>query len=122
MTYQGERARPMASETGRFFEVSKVRIGADGHCTDVLWGEVGAGANREVGAAVAATADEVVDAIHDGATVTARFAPHGHLPERAFVVVEHEDGRECIALGGASSPGRNLEDLDRLDGPASTVV
>ena len=23
MTYQGERARPMASENGRFFEVSK---------------------------------------------------------------------------------------------------
>ncbi len=38
MTYQGERARPMASETGRFFEVSKVRIRGNGHIRDVLWG------------------------------------------------------------------------------------
>ena len=37
MTHQGERARPMAAEYGRCFEVSKVRIGADGHVSDVLW-------------------------------------------------------------------------------------
>ena len=30
MTYQGERARPMPSENGRFFLVLKVRIGRDG--------------------------------------------------------------------------------------------
>ena len=44
MTRKGERARPMASESGRFLEVSKVRIGHDGHLGDVLWGEAGAGA------------------------------------------------------------------------------
>lgn len=37
MTYQGERARPLADENGRSFEVSKVRIGADGHVSDVWW-------------------------------------------------------------------------------------
>jgi hypothetical protein len=67
MTYQGERARPMASESGRCFEVSKVRIGPDGHVSDVLWAEVDAVDDRSVGARVLATAAEVVDAIHDGA-------------------------------------------------------
>jgi hypothetical protein len=115
MTYQGERARPMASETGRCFEVSKVRVGRDGHVSDVLWGEVDAGSDRNVGALVVATAAEVVDAIHDGAQVAAVFSSKAHLPERAFVIVEHEDGRECIAFDGAPSPGRNVTDLDSLD-------
>lgn len=115
MTYQGERARPMPTETGRYFEVSKVRIGPDGHVSDVLWSEVDAGQDRTVGAGVVATAAEVVDAIHDGAQVTAMFPADEHLPERTFVVVEHQDGRECIAFEGASSPGRNVTDLDSLD-------
>ena len=42
MTYEGVRARPLASENGRLFEVSKVRIGPDGRVSDVLWGEVDA--------------------------------------------------------------------------------
>ncbi|OYV00249.1 MAG: hypothetical protein CFE45_09850 [Burkholderiales bacterium PBB5] len=115
MTYQGERARPMASERGRCFEVSKVRIGPDGHVSDVLWGEVDTGANRMVGARVLATAAEVVDALHDGAQVAAVFPSGDRLPERSFEVVEHHDGRECIALAGVASPGRNLADLTRLD-------
>jgi len=117
MTYQGERARPMASENTRVFEVSKVRIGADGHVSQVLWGEIDAGTDRAVGRRVLAAAAEVVDAIHDGAQVSAVFpGAKGHRPERAFVVVEHEDGRECITFEGASSPGRNLADMDGLDG------
>jgi hypothetical protein len=116
MTYQGERARPIASEKGRFFEVSKVRIGPDGHVSDVLWGEVDAGSDRNVGSLVVATAAEVVDAIHDGAQVAAVFASKGHPPERAFVIALHEDGGECIAFDDAASPGRNLSDIDGLDG------
>ena len=115
MTYQGERARPMATENGRCFEVSKVRIGPDGHVSDVLWGEVDAGSDRVFAARAEATASEVVDAIHDGAQDTAVFAPEGRLPERLFVVVEHSDGRECIAFEGAPSPGRNVTDMDSLD-------
>jgi len=115
MTYQGERARPMANENGRCFEVSKVRIGADGHVSDVLWGEVEAGPDRVVGARVLATAAEVVDALHDGAQVVALFAAEKRLPERPFMVVQHADGRECIAFDGTPSPGRNIADLDRLD-------
>ena len=116
MTYQGERARPMASENGRIFEVSKVRIGADGHVSEVLWGEVDASSDRGVGARVVATAAEVVDAILDGAQVAAVFSANERLPDRAFVVVEHEDGKECIAFDGAPSPGRDVTDLVSLNG------
>ena len=105
----------MASESGRLFEVSKVRIGPDGHVSDVLWGEVDSGSDRAVGARVLATAAEVVDAIHDGAQVEAMFSAKGHLLERLFAIVLHADGRECIALDGEPSPGRNVTDLDSLD-------
>ena len=115
MTYQGERARPMATENGRCFEVSKVRIGPDGHVSDVLWGEVDAGSDQVFAARAVATVSEVVDAIHDGAQVTAVFPAEGRLPERVFVVALHSDGRECIAFEGAPSPGRNLTDMGSLD-------
>jgi hypothetical protein len=115
MTYQGERARPIATENGRYFEVTKVRIGPDHHVSDVLWSEVNAGSGRDVGARVLATAAEAVDAIHDGAQVMAVFPAKDHLPERAFVVVEHQDGRECITFDGEPSPGRNVTDIDSLD-------
>jgi hypothetical protein len=110
----------MASEKGRCFEVSKVRIGADGHVSEVLWSEVGGGSDRDVGARVLATAAEVVDAIHDGAQVAAIFPPAGaghakHRPERVFVIVEHQDGRECIAFEGLPSPGRDLADMVGLN-------
>ena len=116
MTYQGERARAMASEIGRAFEVSKVRIGADGHVSDVLWVEVGGKSDQDVGERVVAPAAEVVDAIHDGAQVAAVFSsPKGRLPERLFVIVKHEDGRECIAFDDSPSPGRNLADMAKFD-------
>ncbi|CAN5604544.1 hypothetical protein BH11PSE7_BH11PSE7_17710 [soil metagenome] len=116
MTYQGERARPVASGTGRVFAVSKVRIGADGHVSDVLWSEVSGKTDQDVGKRVVAPVADVVDAIHDGAEVAAEFPSHnGHVPERLFVVVEHEDGRECITFDGAPSPGRNLVDMVTLN-------
>jgi len=120
MTYEGERARAMASERGRCFEVSKVRIGTDGHVSEVLWSEVGGGSNRDVGTRVLASVAEVVDAIHEEAQVAAIFPSSEadrpkHRPERVFVIVEHEDGRECIAFEGPPSPGRDLVDVVALD-------
>ena len=115
MTYQGERARSMATENGRCFKVSKVRINADDHVSEVLRGEVDGGSDRVVGTCVVATAAEVVDAIHDGAQGAAVSASNDPLPERGFVVVQHPDGRECIALDGAQSVGRNVTDRDALD-------
>jgi len=116
MTYQGERARPMADEAGRVFEVSKVRFGGDGQVRDVLWVEVLARSERQAGEAVVAPVAEVVEAIHDGAQVEAVFSRSvGTAPERRFVVVEHADGRESIALDGPRSPGRDLIDMVRLN-------
>jgi hypothetical protein len=106
----------MASEVGRVFEVSKLRIGADGHVSDVLWAEVNAGSDLDVGAPVRATAAEVMDAIHDGAQVSAVFPlAKSHVPERALVIVKLKDGRECIGFADAASPGRELGDMDPLD-------
>jgi len=121
MTYQGVRARPLDSESGRFFEVAKVRIGADGHVTDVLWGEVDASTDHSVAALVEASAADVVDAIHDGAQVMAVFSAStahqsSHRPERAFVIVKHADGRECLGFDEQVSQGRSLRDMDSLDG------
>ena len=119
MTYQGERARAMASEIGRVFAVSKVRLGADGHVSDVLWAEVGGKSDQDVGERVVVPVAEVVDAIHDGAQVAAVFSSfNGRLPERLFVIVKHEDGRECIAFDDSPSPGRHLADMDKFDDAA----
>ena len=75
MTYQGERARESVTDKGRFFEVSKIRLGADGHVSEVLWGQVNSGSDQDVGPRVVAPAAEVVDAIHEGASVVAVFPP-----------------------------------------------
>jgi len=126
MSYQGARARPLATENGRLFEVSKVRIGADGHVSAVLWGELDANSDQHVGVLVVAPSADVVDAIHDGAQVAAVFASTEasgpkHLPMRMFAIVEHEDGRECIAFEGPPSPGRELVDMVNLDGGHSLI-
>jgi hypothetical protein len=120
MTYKGVRARPLESENGRLFEVSKVRIGPDGHVSDVLWGELDGGSDQHVGVRVVVSAAEVVDAIHDGAQVAAVFTSTNaggpkHLLMRTFVVVEHNDGRESITFEGPPSPGRELIDMVSLD-------
>jgi predicted nucleotidyltransferase len=116
MTYQGERARPMASEKGRTFEVSKIRLDADGHVSEVLWGEVNPGSDLDVGPPVRVPVADVVDALHDGAQVTALFAVSAaHLPDLQFTVIEHDDGRECIVLQTPGAPGRQLADMVALD-------
>lgn len=117
MTYQGERARPLPSEAGRCFEVSKIRLDADGRISDVLWSEVGETLDREVAAPVVVPTADVVDAIHDGAQVAAVFVTSAaRLPERLFVVVGHGDGSEGIVLDEAPTPKRTLVDIARLDG------
>ena len=116
MTYQGERARPMASEKGRTFEVSKIRLDKDGHVSEVLWGEVNPGSDLDVGLPVRAAVAEVVDAIHDGAQVTALFVSEKvSLPDRQFTVFKHHDGREGIALQEPGAAGRQLADMVALD-------
>jgi hypothetical protein len=61
-------------------------------------------------------AADVIDAIHDGAQVAALFSgSNAGLPERHFIVIEHEDGGECIVLEGPSSTGRTLSDMASLE-------
>jgi hypothetical protein len=115
MTYQGARAQPIATEVGRFFEVSRVRLGNDGHVSDVTWVEVNAKSDLDVGAEVIAPSSEVIDAIHDGATVTAIFvASEGRTPGSNFVVVENVNGDEMLHLEGPASDGRTLADISRF--------
>jgi hypothetical protein len=106
----------MTSEAGRFFEVSKLRLGPDGHVSDVLWREVNAASNLDVSEAVVVPVADVVDALHDGAAVAALFSTRSeHLPDRSFVVFEHDNGTEGIALGDPPTPGRELADIANLD-------
>lgn len=82
----------------------------------MLWGEVNAGSNRDVSSRVVVSAAEVIDTIHDGAQVIAVFPmTKDQQPARVFVIFEHKDGREYIDFDDASSPGRNLRDMDNLD-------
>ncbi len=123
MTYQGERAHTIASESRRNFAVSKVRIDADGQVRDVLWTEVSGRSDQDVGAPVVAPVADVVDAIQDGAQVAALFSSSkGRLPERVFVVLKKDDGREYIAFDNSPSPGRNLADMAKLDDGAGHAV
>ena len=111
MTYQGRRARPADDESVRVFEVSEIRLAADGRVSHVLWGEVDAPSDHDVSARVVAPVADVVDAMHGGARVAAVFANvHSALPERFFVVARHEDGRETIDFDGGPLLGRDLAD------------
>ena len=115
MSYQGTRARTADDESTRVFEVSKVRFAAHGQVSDVLWAEVNARTDHDVSTRAVAPVAEVIDAMHGGARVAAVFTQHsGRKPERFFVVTQHEDGAEAIALDGAPSPGRELRDIDTL--------
>jgi len=120
MTYQGTRARAADDESARVFEVSKVRLAADGNVREVLWAEVDGRSDHDVSARVLAPVADVVDAIHGGARVAAVFSqPGGQLPERWFAVVEHVDGSVTVGFEGKPSPGRELADMARLDDAAA---
>jgi hypothetical protein len=116
MTYRGDRSRELDTEQGRVFEVSKVRLAPNGGVADVLWVEVNPASGLDVGADVLATEAEVIDAIHDGASVLALFKAHEPpLRKRNFVIALQQDGSERIAFAGPPIPGRALEDVARID-------
>jgi hypothetical protein len=113
--HQGTRARTSHKEIERVFAVSKVRLDSDGHITRVLWAEVNAASNLGVSTDVVASLSEVIDALHAGHRVLAQFAAAQlNLPERAFEVIEHGDGRETLALAGPHTPDREVPDIARL--------
>ena len=113
--YQGARARTSPKEIERVFAVSKVRLDSDGQITRVLWAEVNAASNLGVGTDMVASLSEVIDALHAGHRVLAKFATAQlNLPERAFEVIEHSNGRETLALAGPHTTDREIPDIARL--------
>jgi hypothetical protein len=121
MSYQGVRARTADDESSRVFEVSKVRLAADGRISDVLWAEVESRSCHDVGARSVVPVADVIDAIHGGARVAAVFViPGGRQPERFFVVTQNVGGGEAIRLDGAPSPGRELGDIESMDDRAQS--
>jgi hypothetical protein len=116
MAYQGARARETTKDVMSVFAVAKVRLDSEEHVTHVVWGVVDTKSNRWVSPEVVAPVAEVLDAIHNGDQVVALFATtHGHVPGQAFVAIDHENGKEGIALDGASIPGREIQDIARLE-------
>jgi hypothetical protein len=68
-----------------------------------------------VSKAVRATASGVITAIHAGQQILAVFPKtRGHRPDRSFIVTEHKDGSETLALEGSTAPDRELGDLAAL--------
>jgi hypothetical protein len=121
MSYQGARARSEADETRRVFAVSKVRLDQAGGVTDVLWTEINAKSNLDASLSVVVPVADVIDAIHDGAQVSAVFpARFGAMRDYRFEVIEFTNGLETIHLVGSYATGQErhveLHDLAPLDG------
>ncbi len=121
VSYQGARARSPDDESGHVFAISKVRLDDRGWVTDVLWCEISAKSNLDVGASVIVPVADVIDALHDGARVSAVFPVHlGAMPDHAFEVIEFTNGLKTIALVPSQDENirrrADLNDLARLDG------
>ena len=115
MTAKGTHERIQSKEIARVFAVSGIRLDGTGQVADVLWAEVNEKSNLGVGGAMRASASEVIAAIHAGQQVLAVFPKtQGDRPDRSFVVREHADGRETLALEGPQAIGRELGDLTAI--------
>jgi len=98
------------------YAVSKLRLNGEGLVTEVLWGQVDTEKNGWATDEAVAPVQDVVEAIHHGDAVFALFPTDlGHLPERRFIVVEHDNGWESIVLEPNPAFQRELHDMDRLD-------
>jgi hypothetical protein len=115
MSYPGARAPTTAKDSRRVFAVSKAGLDSQGHVTQVLWSELNASSNLNVANDLVARAAEVVDALHAGHQVVA-FFPREKFPrpERAFLILEHSDGRETLALVGPQTADRELTNIATL--------
>jgi hypothetical protein len=113
-------AAPLGANAGRrharTFAVSRVELDPDGRVVAVQWGPVDTVANAWAGDEVVAPVAAVVQALRLGDAVFALFpSAHGHVPERRFVAVDYDDGRQTIVLDGPSTHAREIHDMDRLD-------
>jgi hypothetical protein len=97
-------------------------LAADGRISHVSWAEVDAPSGHDVSAPAEVPVADVVDAIHAGARVAAVFVhSRSPLPERVFIVAEHDDGRETIGFDNGPSPGRELADIETQGAEASAA-
>ena len=108
----------MDTESKRVFSISKIRLDPAGTPTHVLWGEVNANSDLDVGEHRVAPVADVIDAIHDGAVVRAVFLPpKARTPDHEFVVTELPDGSETISLARVNpftTPAVSLDELASL--------
>jgi hypothetical protein len=107
----------------RTFAVSKVELDTGGRVIAVLWGKVDTGKNAWASTEVVVPVSVVVHAVLAGDKVFALFpSTHGHLPDRQFVVVDYDDGRQTIVLDGPTAQEREIHDMDRLGSHLSKVA
>jgi hypothetical protein len=107
---------PWKDEVMHVFAVSKVHLDKDGRVIAVHWGRVNTDTNTWATAEVVAPVKDVVDAIRAGDQVFALFpSTHGYVPDRQFIVVDYDDGRQAIALDGPATYEREVHDMERLD-------
>jgi len=97
------------------FAVSKVGLDADGRVIRVLWGRVGTLRNAWSMSEVMAPVSEAVNALDAGDQVFALFPSiHGRLPDRRFIVADHDGGLKTIVLDGPTAHEREIHDMDRI--------
>jgi len=110
-----ESALPLAADAVTFYGVSRVRLDRHQRVSEVVWGQVDTASNRWSTDETRAPVADVVDAIHNGDPVFALFrGEDGHAPQRRFVAIEHEDGKESIVLEGAIGAIPTLDSMDRI--------
>ena len=109
----------METESRRVFLISKIHLNQDGKPTHVLWGEVNPKSNLGVSDQRVVPVAEVIDAIHDGASVKATFLPpRERTPNYEFIVMESAQGEESLALATPHSLTEtpvSLQEIARLD-------
>jgi len=112
----------MSTHSIRTLAVSKVGLDREGRITSLLWGLVDTETNAWASPEVVVPVALAVDALRAGDRVFALFpSTHGHVPERQFMVVDYEDGRQAIALTGVTSYEREIHDMDRLVEPEKSA-
>ena len=103
------------------FAVSKVGLDEGGRVIAVLWGRVDTVKNDWATPEVVAPVADAVQALAAGDHVFALFpSVHGHVPDRRFVTVQYDDGRETIVLDGPTAYEREIHDMDRIGVAAHT--
>ncbi len=108
MTYEGSRARPLATEEKRVFEVSAVQLDSKAWPTHVLWAEVSSKSNLNVCEPYMVSVADVVNALQDGAQVlTACLPPHNHLPPHHLIVLEREGNPPSITQATTAGETRH---------------